>query len=112
MVFSIWPERSPLACSIDSTRCAAVPDERNGKASRQFSWETVTEGKTLPGEGNGAVPRCGLRTARSNQAPVKTNKRVTKCGQVNATLRPGAFSLQASPLGHRCVGAIRGSTKI
>jgi len=30
----------------------------------------------------------------------KTNKRVTQRGQVNATLRPGAFSLQASPLGH------------
>jgi hypothetical protein len=31
---------------------------------------------------------------------------VTQCRQVNETLRPGAFSLQASPLGHRCFGAL------
>jgi hypothetical protein len=47
-----------------------------------------------------------LRTVRSDRTPVKFSKLMTKRGQVNATLRLGAFSLQASPLGHRCFGAL------
>jgi len=37
---------------------------------------------------------------------------VTKRTQVNVALRPRAFSLQASPLGHRRVGTLPGSVNI